>query len=283
MGCIARCQPCIETSPENPEGALNIGLKPDETVLQEVARQLKTKADAELYRERVRLRRLEDELIIGLARDRDLASGLADQAGALKDLVGADGVAIVQGDRIDGFGHTPPPQALRRIADWLEAQPGLRPVATNALSTLLPQAEAWRTHASGLLAVRLPGPQPLSLLWFRAEILETVRWAGDPSTAVKSTDGGGALTPRASFAEWRETVSGRARRWGAAAVESAARLRDAAAATALRRIRSAATASLGSIQRQGRLRRSRFKCSGICSVLSAQAIVQLGAKVRAAT
>ncbi|KAK0344223.1 hypothetical protein LTR94_015240 [Friedmanniomyces endolithicus] len=197
------------------------------TLARTLARQLKTKADAELYRERVRLRRLEDELIIGLSRDRDLASGLADQAGALKDLVGADGVAIVQGDRIEAFGHVPPPEAQRQIADWLEAQPGLRPVATNALSTLLPEAEAWRTHASGLLAVRLPGPQPLSLLWFRAEILETVRWAGDPSTAVKSTDGGGALTPRASFAEWRETVSGRARRWGAAAVESAARLRDA--------------------------------------------------------
>lgn len=116
---------------------------------------------------------------------------------------------------------------MRRLSDWLDQQPGLRPVASSALSALLPEAQAWRAHASGLLAVRLAGDQPLSLLWFRSEILETIRWAGDPSTAVKSAADGGALTPRASFEGWSQTVTGRARRWSAAAVESAARLRDA--------------------------------------------------------
>jgi two-component sensor histidine kinase len=101
-------------------------------------------------------------------------------------------------------------------------------VVSNALSVVLPQAGAWRTHGSGLLAVRLPGERPLSILWFRAEILETVRWAGNPATAVK-TGASGVLTPRASFEGWSETVAGRARRWSAAAVESAARVRDALA------------------------------------------------------
>jgi two-component system, chemotaxis family, sensor kinase Cph1 len=196
------------------------------TLARGLARQLKTKADAELYRERVRLRRLEDELIVRLSTDRDLDAALAEHAGQLTDLVGADGLAIVRGDQIACFGYTPPEAAVRRLSDWLHQQPGLRPVASSALSALLPEAEAWRAHASGLLAVRLAGEQPLSLLWFRSEILETVRWAGDPSTAVKST-ASGALTPRASFEGWSQTVTGRARRWSAAAVESVARLRDA--------------------------------------------------------
>ncbi|KAK0340929.1 hypothetical protein LTR94_028510, partial [Friedmanniomyces endolithicus] len=44
-----------------------------------------------------------------------------------------------------------------------------------------------------------------------------------------SAEPGQALTPRASFEGWSETVTGRARRWSAATVESAARLRDALA------------------------------------------------------
>ncbi|NBB63006.1 GAF domain-containing protein [Pseudomonas sp. ODNR1LW] len=195
------------------------------TLARSLSRQLKTKADAELYRERVRLRRLEDELIVRLSRDRDLDAALAEHASPLTDLVDADGLALVRGERIVCFGRTPPEAAVRRLSQWLEQQPGLRPVATSALSALLPEAEAWRAHASGLLAVRLAGDQPLSLLWFRSEILETIRWAGNPTTAVKSTNQG-ALTPRASFESWAQTVTGRARRWSAAAVESAARLRD---------------------------------------------------------
>ena len=124
----------------------------------------------------------------------------ATEGGHVRELVGADGVALVSGGRVAAFGHTPPEAAVAELDQWLSRQPGLRPVSTSALSTLLPQAEAWRAHGSGLLAVRLPGDAPLSILWFRSEILETVRWAGNPSTAIK-VGATGALTPRASFEE----------------------------------------------------------------------------------
>lgn len=198
------------------------------TLARNLARQLKAKADAELYRERVRLRRLEDELIARLPADAALDEALAARAGQLMELVDADGLALICDGRIARFGHTPPQDGVARLGDWLEGLPGLRPVSTNALSTIVPEAEAWRTHGSGLLGVRLTGRAPVSILWFRSEIVETVRWAGNPETAVKSGPSG-ALNPRASFEEWSQTVSGRARRWSAAAVESAARLRDALA------------------------------------------------------
>ncbi|WP_292069560.1 histidine kinase dimerization/phosphoacceptor domain -containing protein, partial [Brevundimonas sp. UBA7534] len=198
------------------------------TLARNLARQLKAKADAELYRERVRLRRLEDELIARLPTDAALDEALAARAGQLMELVDADGLALICDGRIARFGHTPPQDGVARLGDWLEGLPGLRPVSTNALSSILPEAEAWRTHGSGLLGVRLTGRAPVSILWFRSEIVETVRWAGNPETAVKS-GASGALNPRASFEEWSQTVSGRARRWSAAAVESAARLRDALA------------------------------------------------------
>ncbi|MBU1324012.1 MAG: GAF domain-containing protein [Alphaproteobacteria bacterium] len=191
-----------------------------------LARQIKSRGDAELYRERTRLRQLEHELIGRIAPDRPLAASLAAQGRDLADLVDADGVAVVGPDGVARFGVAPDGSAVAELAAWVAGRPGLRPVATHELGRQHPPAAAWATEAGGLLGVHLAGEQPLTILWFRAEIVETVRWAGNPTTAVK--DGpAGVLTPRASFEAWSETVRGRSRRWTAAQVESAGRLRDA--------------------------------------------------------
>lgn len=46
----------------------------------------------------------------------------------------------------------------------------------------------------------------------RAEV-HTVRWGGQPEKEYKTGPNGPRLTPRGSFAEWRETVRGRCRPW----------------------------------------------------------------------
>lgn len=224
-----------------------------------LARQIKAKGDAELYRERIRLRQLEDDFVGRLPADRPLEQSLADRGRDLAELVDADGVAVVVGDRAFRFGVAPPAAAVLRIAEWVAEQPGLRPLASHALSTLHPEAEPWRTQASGLLGVHLQAEEPLTLLWFRAEIVETVRWAGNPSTAVK-TGPTGVLTPRASFEAWSETVRGRSRRWNPSQIESALRLRDALldfdAVTRLRSLNRTLRASLD--ERDLRLEQQEF-------------------------
>lgn len=224
-----------------------------------LSRQIKARSDAELYRERTRLRQLEQELIRRLPADRPVAEALADQSRDLAELVDADGLAVVGPAGVQTFGVTPTEEAIQTLAGWVAEQPGLRPVATHVLSDHFAQAEAWTREASGLLAVRLAGDHPLTLLWFRAEIVETVRWAGDPTTALK--DGpSGVLTPRASFEAWSQTVSGRSRRWTPGQIESAGRLRDAlfdvAAVGQLRDLNRSLQASLG--ERDLRLEQQGF-------------------------
>ncbi len=212
-----------------------------------LARQIKARCDAELYRERLRLRQLEDDLVGRLAPDRPLAACLAEQVRDLMALVDADGVALVDGEGVARFGVAPSEAAIRRMADWVAEQPGLRPLATHALSQAHGEAEAWAAEAGGLLGLHLQGEEPLTLLWFRAEIIETVRWAGNPSTAVK-TGPAGRLTPRASFEAWSQTVRGRSRRWTPSQVDSAQRLRvallDFAAMARVRHLNRSLRASL---------------------------------------
>jgi light-regulated signal transduction histidine kinase (bacteriophytochrome) len=229
------------------------------TLARGLARQIKAKGDAELYRERTRLRQLEDELVGRLSSDRPLEDALADQAPDLADLVDADGLSIITPHGLYRFGVTPPDAAVRDLAGWVADQPGLRPVASHALSLRRPEAAAWTTEGSGLLGVHLQGDEPLTVLWFRAEIVETVRWAGNPTTATKSGDSA-QLTPRASFEAWSETVRGRSRRWTPAQVESASRLRDAlidfSAVSRLRNLNRSLQASLS--ERDLRLEQQEF-------------------------
>ena len=229
------------------------------TLARTLARQIKTKGDAELYRERTRLRQLEDELVGHLAADRPLAEALADNSRDLADLADADGVAIIGQGGPYRFGVTPPENAIKALAQWVADQPGLRPVATHALSQRRPEAAAFMAQGSGLLGVHLQGDRPLTILWFRAEIIETVRWAGDPSTARKTGDAA-VLTPRNSFHAWSETVRGRSRRWAPAQIESVTRLRDAlidfAAVSQLRILNRSLQASLS--ERDLRLEQQEF-------------------------
>jgi len=92
------------------------------------------------------------------------------------------------------------------------------------LSALYPAAVAFQRAGGGLLAVTLTVDDPWLLLWFNAEQIETVNWAGNPHK-IQSNDA--TLTPRASFEIWAETVRGRARAWTLPELDAAARLRTA--------------------------------------------------------
>jgi light-regulated signal transduction histidine kinase (bacteriophytochrome) len=207
------------------------------TLASGLARQVKAKEEAEAYRDRLRLRAAEDAVAPRVAAASGLPQAVRDTHEDLRAMLGGDGLALVAGGLIEGYGACPPAPAIAELARWARTRDGGEPVATHHLSALLPQAEAWRREASGLLALPLPEEEAV-LLWFRTEQVEEVEWAGNPHKAVP-LDPHAILTPRASFQTWVETVRGRSRRWTLEEVEAARRLRRALAdAQASRRLRA---------------------------------------------
>jgi two-component system, chemotaxis family, sensor kinase Cph1 len=204
-----------------------------------LSRQIKSREEAEIYRERLRLRGLEDELVARLPFSEPLHRPLGRHLSRMAQLLDADGAVVLRGDKIARYGSCPPDDALPGLARWAAERGRVEPVATDRLPEVFPAASKWQASASGLLAFTVTTDEPFVLMWFRAEEVETVRWAGNPHDAVKHGPSG-ELTPRASFDAWAETVRGRARRWTAAQVESATRLRqsifDLRAARQLRRL-----------------------------------------------
>jgi chemotaxis family two-component system sensor kinase Cph1 len=65
----------------------------------------------------------------------------------------------------------------------------------------------------GMLALRFDAPTQGALLALHREQIETVHWGGKPEKEVRIGPLGPRLTPRGSFAEWREVVRGQAEPW----------------------------------------------------------------------
>ena len=132
----------------------------------------------------------------------------------LQLVVPSDGTAIVWKERIVLAGNCPSETHIRQIAAWLERRlSGSDFFATDRLHEDWPETTAFASEASGLVSVRLPGDDPVFLMWFRAEEVEEINWAGNPHKPVEPDLRFGAPSPRKSFAAWREIVRGRSRPW----------------------------------------------------------------------
>jgi chemotaxis family two-component system sensor kinase Cph1 len=191
-----------------------------------LARQIKAKEEAEGYRQRIRLRGFEDDIVALLSREGPLNDMLSRHLGEIARMMGGDSLAILRDGELITLGMTPNEGAIRELARW-HLDRDVDPVfSTDQLSALYPPGAAFQAQGSGILAVTLSADEPWLLMWFRVEQIETVNWAGNPHKA-QSLQPGEVLTPRASFEAWGETVRGRSTRWTLAEIEAAERLRAA--------------------------------------------------------
>jgi light-regulated signal transduction histidine kinase (bacteriophytochrome) len=196
------------------------------TLAAALSREITGKEEADGYRQRLRLRSFEDDVIRLLSREATLTEALSRHTADVQRALGGDGVAVLRGDELITGGACPSEPEIRALAAWI-AKPGADPVsATDRLSMLYQPAEAFSDVGSGLLALVVSITEPWLVLWFRAEQIEKVNWAGNPHKGVNLPPDE-QLTPRASFDDWVETVRGRARPWTQPELECATRLRAA--------------------------------------------------------
>lgn len=193
-----------------------------ELVAASFAQQVSAKEEAAEYRERLRLRAAEDALAQRLAQDSDPDQTAALIGHDLQRMLGADGFALQRGAVLHTSGHVPAREDIADLSRWVRQQGSIL-THSSALELRLPAAHAYRDLASGILAITLSAEEPVVLMWFRAETLQTIQWAGNPHKAVSDTPDQ-PLTPRASFAAWSEEIRGRARPWTPAEIEAAHRL-----------------------------------------------------------
>ncbi|MBN8928405.1 MAG: GAF domain-containing protein [Rhodospirillales bacterium] len=182
--------------------------------------------------QRIALKRIETGLLARLARADSFQQGLLDNAEAWLSFAEAQGAAV----GVMAAGRTPDGEQIRQVVEWLQAQSGGPVFATDSLAAQFPPAAAYADVASGVLAISVSRLHASYVMWFRPELVRTVTWGGDPRKPEPSAaDPGARLSPRTSFARWRQLVKQRAIPWRRAEIDGAADFRNAILEFVLRR------------------------------------------------
>ncbi|MEO3471023.1 GAF domain-containing protein [Roseomonas sp. CAU 1739] len=161
----------------------------------------------------IAVRRLEQRMVEAISRKGDWRAALFEAADALLAPVGATGAALLFEGQVQTAGEVPGTAELREIGRWLDHQPRAPVTAINALGLLVPSLANLTPVASGLIAASISTAPGEYLLWFRPERKRTVTWGGDPTKAVVVGNNPSDLSPRRSFAQWRQVVEGTGDPW----------------------------------------------------------------------
>ena len=188
-----------------------------------LSQQIKVREDGEHHQETLRLGTAREKLLERVAQEPSLDQALLSHLKDVKRAVPADGAAVVVGTQVVRTGHAPREEQVRDLGRWLLTSCPAPVYETSRLPREHSPAEAYATEASGLLASVVSREMPILLLWFRAERVQTINWAGNPHKPVDATSTG-QLTPRQSFEIWKETVRHQSRPWSAAEVDASRRL-----------------------------------------------------------
>jgi light-regulated signal transduction histidine kinase (bacteriophytochrome) len=195
------------------------------TIAQVLAWQIGVLESQVVSRHNLQGKAIQRSLIADLDRSTDIRSGLLRNSTALLELMGAAGLTLYGPDTTTSIGAVPPDPAIERLVQFVTQSDGLALFQTDRLAILLPEAAAYADIASGVLAVPLSQmPARRVMLWFRPEVAQTVRWAGNPHKTAATPDS--PLTPRQSFAEWCEQSRGQARPWQRHEIAGALEIRD---------------------------------------------------------
>jgi len=172
-----------------------------------------------------RARDISDQLLGAVASDETLLKDPDWLGDILTHAIPADGVGVWLGGNHAFSGVVPPVEDFRRIVRALNGTAAGKVYATDHIAAIVPDAEAFASDASGMLAIPISRSPRDYVVLFRKELIHAVRWAGDPHKPVEYGPNGPRLTPRQSFEEWKQLVEGRSQPFTSSEVRVAETLR----------------------------------------------------------
>jgi light-regulated signal transduction histidine kinase (bacteriophytochrome) len=177
--------------------------------------QLEARENTALAENRVRLGAVQATLLAHMAAEDHFIAGLVKHPEDLMRLAGAQGAAVLTDDHCWCLGRTPEESDVRALFAWLSEHHQEDVFATDHLCAIYPPAKAYADRASGLLSISISKAHASYVLWFRPEVVQTVKWGGNPQKPVQEEAGSLRLHPRRSFEIWKETVRARSPGTGA--------------------------------------------------------------------
>ncbi|MCV3213966.1 ATP-binding protein [Plectonema radiosum NIES-515] len=196
-----------------------------------------TKEENEDLDYKLKLKTIQSKFVEAISETPNLVHALSEQKNELLDLVSAEGVAISWNQELVLFGKTPLEADIQNLIDWLVTQINNDNVFyTDSLFKVYPASETFQDVASGMLALAIAKSQKHWILWFRPEVIQTVKWGGNPNKPVEVNENGSLhLSPRKSFEMWQETVRFKSLPWRKCEIDGALELKSAIVAMVIKK------------------------------------------------
>lgn len=156
----------------------------------------------------------------------NIISGLVEDTNKnLLRLFNASGFAVILDGKISTSGEVPPMDALEDLFLWATGKSFGNIFHTNGLSDILEEAKSFKEVASGIMIIPVNDKNEDFIICFRPEVIQTIKWGGDPNHAFTMEKDGVSYHPRNSFKLWLETLHGQSLPWLPTEIEAAESLR----------------------------------------------------------
>jgi light-regulated signal transduction histidine kinase (bacteriophytochrome)/CheY-like chemotaxis protein len=142
-----------------------------------------------------------------------------------RKMIACDGLALASNGDLVLDGETPTESEVRDLIAFVNRTSPGRIFATAEIGKVYAAGESHRDRGAGLLVIPISRNPGECIIFFRREILRSVKWAGDPNKPYEEGPNGPRLTPRKSFEIWQDVVRGQSRPWTAADLRIAESLR----------------------------------------------------------
>ncbi|OLY90641.1 Bacteriophytochrome (light-regulated signal transduction histidine kinase) [Cnuella takakiae] len=145
---------------------------------------------------------------------------------SLLGVANASGAAILHNGKVYTRGLVPSNDKIQQLFNWLASTVKGMVFSTTHLVEHYLEGDKLSKFAAGIIYHKLGNPKRDAVIWFREEMEQTINWAGDPNDAVKKVKEH-QLTPRSSFAIFKEQVRYYCRDWKISELNAATRFASA--------------------------------------------------------
>ena len=196
-------------------------------------------SEAELLAQRIQRDADLRALASHLAAPVQLAEAFAGAEAELLRMVGAAGAVLRLSGTVVSLGRTPSTAAVELALPALLSLADGDLVAVDDLAVRYPELACCKDEGSGALLLPLASGDDDLIVWWRPERVHTLTWGGNPSGHAPPNPDNGRISPRSSFAAWKETVKGHSAPWTQADLVQAREVRSVVNAEMAKRTEAA--------------------------------------------
>ncbi len=167
------------------------------------------------------------EIALAAIEELDIPGSLISHDANILGLTSANGAALFFENKLYTLGATPSENEIHDLIKWLLNNNYPTIFQSDHLSQLYSPAYAYKDVASGFLSCTISREMKECILWFKPELVKTVKWAGNPDKPAEiNHTGPNKLSPRHSFDEWIQEVEGASAPWSRAEIFSAMKTKE---------------------------------------------------------